>query len=527
MRKPVIFALFALLISPLVLFGQVREKSITADPIFKLYRSFDAIRALYVDTVDGNKLAEDAIRGMLEKLDPHSSYSNAKEVKQMMASLQGNFEGVGIQYNILDDTIVVVQPVAKGPSERAGIIAGDRITHINDTLVAGVKINTDGVTSRLRGPRGTKVTMTVRRDGVAGALHFTVERARIPVHSINAAFMIRPKVGYIRIDNFSATTGKEFASSLEKLFDEGMTSLILDLQGNGGGYLSAAVEVANEFLSRGDLVVYTDGRAMKRGDFSANGNGVFKHGDVVVLIDEFSASASEIVSGALQDHDRATIVGRRSFGKGLVQRVVDLPDGSMIRLTTSHYYTPSGRCIQKPYEKGKQKDYAKDVEQRLKRGELTNADSIHFADSLKFTTLKRGRTVYGGGGIMPDVFVPLDTTQNTKYYRQLAAQSVITSNVLKYVVANRQKLLSAYPTIKEYKAAFTVPDELTERILEEGMKKNAKPADDAEREKTVGLLRKQVRALIARDLWDMNEYYAVVVDYDDIVQQGVKLFDAK
>ncbi len=533
-------------------------------PEFKLVRSLAAIEQLYVDTVDADKLVEDAIRAMLEKLDPHSSYSTAKEVKQMMASLNGNFDGVGIQYNIVDDTIVVIQPTAKGPSERAGVLAGDRITYINDTLVAGVKITTDQVISKLRGKKGTEVTMTIVREGLDDSLRFTVKRDKIPVHSINATFMIDEKVGYIRIDNFSATTGDEFKDALDKLLRQGMTSLVLDLQGNGGGYLSAAVDVANHFLETNDLVVYTDGRSMRRQDYKADGRGRFIEGKVVVLIDDYSASASEIVAGALQDHDRAIVVGRRSYGKGLVQRPIDMPDGSMIRLTTSHYYTPSGRCIQKPYEKGKKKDYSNDIEERLKRGELTNADSIHFADSLKYKTLKQGRTVYGGGGIMPDIFVALDTTYNTPYYRKLAARGCVAPTVIKYVISNRAKLLAKYPNIKVFKANYEVPKSLIDDILAQGKKKEITIEEDKESksadkdsksagkksksadkesksttdknsksdkkklspkeeyENTLVMLRRQVKALVARDLWDMNEYHHIYIDHDDIVCRGLK-----
>ncbi len=489
---------------------------------FKLLRAESAITSLYVDTVDEGKLVEDAIRGMLEKLDPHSSYSTAKEVKQMMASLQGNFDGVGIQYNIVDDTIMVIQPTVKGPSERAGVLPGDRIVRINDTIVAGVKITTDQVISKLRGKRGTEVSMTVRRDGLKDSIVFRVVRERIPVHSITAVFMARPGVGYIRIDNFSATTGREFSEALEKLRKQGMTSLILDLQSNGGGYLSAAVEVANEFLEQGDLIVYTEGRATRSDVYKADGRGSFLKGKVVVLVDDYSASAAEIVSGAIQDQDRGVIVGRRTFGKGLVQRPVDLPDGSMMRITTSHYYTPSGRCIQKPYEKGKKKDYSNDIEQRLKKGELTNADSIHFADSLKFKTLKTGRTVYGGGGIMPDIFVALDTTYNTQCYRKLSAQGCVAPTIVKYTMARREKYLQAYPTIEKFKASFVVPEDLISDIMAQGKKKNVTPKDDDEREKTLVSLRRVAKALMARDLWDMSEYFQIFIEHDHIAQRGLE-----
>ena len=354
-----------------------------------------AITNLYVDSVDEEKLVEDAIRGMLEKLDPHSSYSNAKEVKQMNEPLQGSFDGIGVQFNMMEDTLVVIQPITKGPSEKVGIVAGDRIVGVNDTAIAGVKMSREEIMRRLRGPKGTLARLKVLRQGIKDTLLFNVVRDKIPVKSIDATYMIRPTVGYIRIGSFGAMTFREFIEALYKLKSAGMEKLILDLQGNGGGYLQAAADIASEFLNDGDLIVYTEGRTVPRSDYNARGNGSFNDGKVVVLVDEYTASAAEIVTGAIQDHDRGLVVGRRTFGKGLVQRPIDLPDGSMIRLTISHYYTPSGRCIQKPYEKGKQKDYALDVVNRLKHGELTNKDSIHFADSLKYYTLKEKRVVYG------------------------------------------------------------------------------------------------------------------------------------
>ena len=482
-----------------------------------------AITNLYVDSVDEEKLVEDAIRGMLEKLDPHSSYSNAKEVKQMNEPLQGSFDGIGVQFNMMEDTLVVIQPITKGPSEKVGIVAGDRIVGVNDTAIAGVKMSREEIMRRLRGPKGTLARLKVLRQGIKDTLLFNVVRDKIPVKSIDATYMIRPTVGYIRIGNFGAMTFREFIEALFSLKAEGMTSLILDLQGNGGGYLQAAADIASEFLNDGDLIVYTEGRTVPRSDYNARGNGSFNDGKVVVLVDEYTASAAEIVTGAIQDHDRGLVVGRRTFGKGLVQRPIDLPDGSMIRLTISHYYTPSGRCIQKPYEKGKQKDYALDVVNRLKHGELTNKDSIHFADSLKYYTLKEKRVVYGGGGIMPDYFIPLDTTRYTKLHRELAAKSVIVTQNLRYMDKNRKQLQQQYPTFEEFKKKFEVPQSFIDTILAEGEKLNVKAKDEDELNRTLPPLKIQLKALIARDLWDMSEYFSIVNEDSEIVKKALEL----
>ena len=503
--------------------AQIRMSMGDDSALRKLQMAELFINNMYVDSVNEQKLVEDAIRGMLEKLDPHSSYSTPKEVKQMNEPLNGSFEGIGVQFNMVDDTLMVIQPVTNGPSEKVGIVAGDRIVSVNDTAIAGVKMAREEIVKRLRGPKNTKVKLGVVRSGIKDRLTFTVVRDKIPVKSVDATYMIRPGIGYIRIGNFGATTYKEFMSSLQKLREEGMKDLILDLQENGGGYLQAAVEIANEFLQRGDIIVYTEGRKAPRRDYHADGRGLFKGGKLVVLVDEYSASAAEIVTGAMQDQDRALVVGRRSFGKGLVQRPIDLPDGSMIRLTVAHYYTPSGRCIQKPYEKGNQKDYAMDVVNRLKRGELTNRDSIHFADSLRYETLRKHRTVYGGGGIMPDFFVPLDTTRYTKFHRELAAKSVIIQQNLRFVDNNRKQLTKKYPDFATYKAEYEVPQSLIDNILKEGEKQDIKPKDDAELEKTLPLLRLQLKALIARDLWDMSEYYSIFNENSDIVNKGLEV----
>ena len=326
-------------------------------PLNKLQQAEIAISNLYVDSVNENKLVEDAIQGMLEKLDPHSSYTTAKETESMSESLNGNFEGIGVQFNVIADTLVVIQPVLNGPSEKVGILAGDRIVSVGDTAIAGVKMSKEDMMRRLRGPKNTKVKLGIVRRGVKNVLYFTVTRDKIPLKTVDAVYMIRPQVGYIRLSSFGLTSPQEIADGLKTLKQQGMKSLILDLQQNGGGYLQSAAAIANEFLHEGDLVVYTKGRQVARQEYRADGKGSFVTGKLVVLIDEFSASAAEIVTGAIQDQDRGIVVGRRSFGKGLVQRPIPFDDGSMIRLTVAHYYTPSGRCIQKPYRKGDLKDY--------------------------------------------------------------------------------------------------------------------------------------------------------------------------
>ena len=504
-------------------FAQMKINMGEDAPLRKLQIAEIATTNLYVDSVDENKLVEDAIRGMLEKLDPHSQYSTPKEVKEMNEPLNGNFEGIGVQFNMIDDTLMVIQPVTNGPSEKVGIIAGDRIVSVNDTAIAGVKMSKEEIMRRLRGPKDTKVKLGVVRSGIKDQLTFTVVRDKIPVKSVDAVYMIRPGIGYIRIGNFGATTHQEFCNALETLGQQGAESLIIDLQENGGGYLQAAVNIADELLAKGELIVYTEGRRVPRQEYRAHGEGKFMKGKVVVLVNEYSASAAEIVTGAVQDQDRGYVVGRRTFGKGLVQRPIDLPDGSMIRLTIAHYYTPSGRCIQKPYEKGNQKAYQMDVVNRLKNGELTNQDSIHFADSLKFQTLHRQRTVYGGGGIMPDYFVPLDTTLYTMLHRQLSAKGIVIQQNLRYVDNHRKQLKKQYPTFEGFKANFEVPQSLIDDIMAEGRKQKVEPKDDEELQRTLPYLRLQLKALIARDLWDMSEYFSIFNEESDIVKKALEV----
>ena len=519
--KKIIVLLISLLA---IVILQAQEQKNKQTLLRKLNLAQFAIANLYVDETDEGKLVESAIIGMLEELDPHSTYSNAEEVKKMNEPLQGNFDGIGIQFNMAEDTLFVIQPVSGGPSEKVGIRAGDRITHVNDTLIAGVKMTTDDITRRLKGPKGTKVHVKVLRKGVDELLGFTIERDKIPVYSLDASYMMTPKIGYIKINRFGATTHQEFMDALASLKGQGLQDLILDLQGNGGGYLNAAIDIANEFLGAGELIVYTEGRRNPRREFFAKGDGKHQSGRVVVLVDEFSASASEIVAGAVQDWDRGLVVGRRSFGKGLVQRPIDLPDGSMIRLTVARYYTPAGRCIQKPYENAEQ--YNADLIERYNRGEMMSADSIHFPDSLKCSTLKKGRTVYGGGGIMPDYFVPVDTTLFTKYHSRLSNKGVLLNVHFQLIDAHREEWAKKYPDYAVFYKNFELDEALMQQLIAEGEKEGVK-YDEEQYRKSEPLIKLQLKALIARDLWDMNEYYHTINVVNESVKKALELLNRK
>lgn len=517
--KKILFFLFIFLCIQDAVFAQKNLDN----QMRKLIISAVAVNDFYADSVNTEKLVEDAIRGMLEKLDPHSQYSTVEETKRLNEPLQGSFDGIGVQFNILDDTLIVVQTITNGPSEKAGIMPGDRIISVNDTTIAGVKMPQEEIVKRLRGPRKTHVRLGVLREGLDEVLYFDVIRDKIPLHSVDAAFMITSSTGLVRFSNFAVTTHAEVVAAIERLKALGMRNLIIDLTQNGGGYLQASAEIASEFLPEGDMIVYTNGRAYKQQEFRSRGGNAFQEGKIIVLVDEYSASASEILAGAIQDQDRGLVVGRRTFGKGLVQRPIELPDGSMIRLTISRYYTPSGRCIQKPYEKGKKQDYQMDVINRFNRGELTNVDSIHFPDSLKYQTLKKGRTVYGGGGIMPDYFVPLDTTKNTMLYRQILAKRILVNENLRFMAKHRKELLDAYPTFEVFREEFQVPEYVVANVVLEGRKSLKEEITPEEELKTINNVRRMLKALIARDLWDMNEYFAIIYEDDDMVLKALEI----
>ena len=490
----------------------------------KLQLALYAVNNLYVDSTDESKLVEDAIIGMLGKLDPHSNHMDPEETKEMTEPLQGNFDGIGIQFNLLTDTLYVIQVIPGGPSEKVGLMAGDRIIMVDDTLIAGVKMRTTDIMKRLRGPKGTEVRVKVKRNNQPELIDFKIIRGKIPVYSLDAAYMADKHTGYIKLNRFAASSAKEFREALEKLQKEGMKQLVLDLQGNGGGYLNIAIELADEFLSKDKLIVYTEGRKQSREEANATSRGGFESGRLVVLVDESSASASEILSGAVQDWDRGVIVGRRTFGKGLVQKPIPLPDGSMMRLTVARYYTPTGRCIQKPYENGKLEDYQHDLIDRYNRGELMSADSIHFPDSMKYSTLIEKRTVYGGGGIMPDIFIPVDTSRYTDYHRKLVASGLVNRVAMSYLDRHREEMNRHYPKFPKYKAEFVVEEETMEELLSTASAEKIEyNADEYTRSKP--LIRLQIKALIARDLYDMAEYFQVINDDNPSYQEALRIIN--
>ena len=475
----------------------------------------------YVDTVNMSQLVEDAMPGILKELDPHSSYLSAQDAKEADEDLRGQFSGIGVSFVVQKDTVNVMSVIHGGPAEKVGLMAGDRIVSANGKSLIGME--SLEVMKHLKGQKGSKVKLGIVRHGVKGITDFTVVRGDIPVVSVDAYYMINEKTGYIRVKNFGEQTYAEMLVALAELNIEGMEGLVVDLRGNTGGYMHIAIQMANEFLPKDRLIVYTEGRKSPREEFNSDGRGTFQTLPLVVLVDEASASSSEIFAGAIQDNDRGTIVGRRTFGKGLVQQPVEFRDGSVVRLTIARYYTPSGRCIQKPYTKGDSKDYAMDVVNRLKHGELTSADSIHFADSLKCYTLREHRPVYGGGGIMPDYFVPLDTLAYTKFHRELSAKSYIINANLKYVDANRKALKKRWTSFDEFRRDFTFPQEVIDKMIADAAKDKVVPKDDAELQKTLPKLAMQLKALVARDLWDMSEYFAIINEDSEIVRKGVEV----
>lgn len=490
----------------------------------KLLMVENIVNNLYVDNVDEEKIVENAVRGILENLDPHSSYSTKEETTSSQETMQGSFSGIGIQFNMQKDTLYVVQTIAGGPSEKVGILPGDRFIAVDDSIIAGRKLKNTDIMKRLRGPKGTKVNIKVKRGSNAELLEFRITRDDIPLNSIDAVYMADGKTGYIRLSRFAATSYKEFKDAITKLKKQGMQHLILDLTDNGGGYMQIAAQIANEMLNRGNLIVYTQGRKSPRQNLNADGSGTFRTQKVVVMINQFSASASEILSGAIQDWDRGVVVGRRSFGKGLVQREFLLPDSSSFRLTIARYYTPSGRNIQKPYVKGDREDYDKDIIDRYNHGELQSADSIHFADSLKHTTLRLHRTVYGGGGIMPDVFVPLDTTQYTDYHRRLVAKGIIPQFALRYVDKNRADLKAQYPDAQKFIKEFTVTDEMLNNLVDAG-KAEKVDFDKSQFAKSKEMLRTFVKAAIANDLFSTGAYFQIVNEQNDIYKEALSIIN--
>jgi carboxyl-terminal processing protease len=518
--------LYTLIISILFLVSidaTAQLKQMSVDPketTMKFNTLMQLINYYYVEDVDQPKLTEDAIVAVLKELDPHSIYISKEDIEKTNEPLVGNFEGVGIQFQIYKDTILVISPVPGGPSEKLGILAGDKIVKINNEDACGKKITTQYVLDHLRGPKGSKVDVAIFRKGRKALIDYTIVRDKIPLNSIDASYMVTEDIGYIKLSRFAATSADEFIDAANELKKQGMKNLVFDLRGNSGGYLNVAFDLADQFLPAGKLVVYTKGIRSPKQDFIATSKGTFETGKLVVLIDEGSASASEIVSGAVQDWDRGIILGRRSFGKGLVQRPFLLPDSSMVRITTARYYTPSGRCIQKSYADGEE-DYRDEVLNRYKHGEFVHADSIKFPDSLRYYTNNK-RVVYGGGGIMPDYFIPLDTTFASDYYMNVLRKGLLNEFTVQYIEANRKELSRAYPDIKSFKNGFTDNQKLMDEFVAFAESREV-PRNDKEIATSGTQIITVLKALIARNLFNMNAYFEMVSATDDDLVKAIEV----
>mgnify|MGYP000891891341 CR=1 FL=1 len=490
----------------------------------KFAAALQVVRLQYVDTVNEGKLTEAAISAMLKELDPHSVYMSKEDIDKANEPLVGNFDGIGVQFNIIKDTIIVITPTPNGPSEKLGIMSGDKIVKIDGEDAVGKKVNSDYVVKKLRGPKGSSVKVSIFRRGKKELLEYTIVRDKIPINSIDAAYMATDEIGYIKLNKFAQNTMAEFSEALLKLKKNGLKSLILDLRDNSGGYLNTAIELADEFLKKDQMIVYTEGVNSLRQVNNATTKGEFEKGKLVILINEGSASASEIVTGAVQDWDRGLVIGRRSFGKGLVQRPFSLPDQSVIRLTTAHYYTPTGRCVQKPYDEGVEK-YYKDLTNRFKHGELMNPDSIKFPDSLKYYTPNK-RLVYGGGGIMPDIFIPLDTTRISDYYTDLMRKNIINQFILKYLDGNRDKLKAQYSGVEAFLDQYFLDEQFMDEFFKfseaEGVKKDEEGFKTSEK-----YIRNFIKAWVARNLWDYEAYWRISNEQDDVFMEAVKAIESK
>jgi carboxyl-terminal processing protease len=505
------------------MFSYVAEAQPLNPESFKVGRILSLIDAFYVDSVEIDKLAEDMIVSTLKKLDPHSTYISAKDVKAMNEPLQGNFEGIGIQFNVLHDTLIVVEPLSGGPSEKVGLLAGDRIVTINNEKVTNIGLTTSGVYSRLRGPKGTIVNLTVVRRGEKKLLDFTITRDKIPILSLVASYMLDDATGYVKLDKFAVTTEREFREALVMLKGKRMKNIIIDLRSNGGGYMVAATDMANHFFPDERLLVYLIGRKIPRQDYISTGAGDLSNIRLVVLTDENSASASEIFAGAVQDWDRGVVLGRRTFGKGLVQNGYPLTDGSMIRLTIARYYTPTGRSIQSSYKDGYEK-YIRDFYSRYANGEIFSADSIHMPDSLRYKTLRNGRTVYGGGGIVPDVFVAPDTSFISDYYTALGRKDLYRSFTLEYADVNRDRIKKEFSDFNDFRERFRFSDDEIKSFIKKGEDAGVKFNEDQYRlsEKEILLI---LKALVASNLWQSNEYYRIINENDTVIDKALQIIN--
>lgn len=518
--------IFPFILCALFLSGCANAQNRYSSDGVKLERTLQLIQNLYVDDVNTSELSEAAIRGMLKELDPHSFYLNKEEVQSMNEPLQGNFEGIGISFHMLTDTLYISEVISGGPSQKVGIQQGDKIIYVNDTLIAGVSMNNRDIVGMLRGNKGTVVNVKILRHNEADLLKFKIIRDKIPITSIDASYMISNDIGYIRLNKFGATSGEEFKQTMNSLKLKGMKHLMLDLTDNGGGILQTANQIADMFLGDGRLIVYTEGKNQPRFTMSASGVDELKEGRLVVLVNGASASASEILAGAIQDWDRGVIVGRRTFGKGLVQRQMSLTDGTMIRLTVARYYTPTGRSIQKPYIAGDRESYNQDFVNRYAHGEFFEADSIQFPDSLKYTTLVNKRTVYGGGGIMPDYFVPIDTTGGSKLHTRLNAMGIIHRAAVTEADNNRTEMLKKYPNINTFNASYHISDKMVERLKKLASDEKIE-WDNEEFAKSGPLIFVHLKALMARDLYDTSGFYQIINEENNIFEEGLKIISDK
>lgn len=488
----------------------------------KFASALQIINFAYVDSVLESNLVEKAIIATLKELDPHSQYISKKDLQRANEPLEGRFEGIGVSFQVHKDTIMVIAPVPGGPAEELGILAGDKIVKINGENATGISVDDSYVFKRLRGNKGTVVEVSISRNGRKKLIDYTIVRDKIPINSIDAYFMASRSTGYIKLNRFARTSMDEFRMAVGELKVQGMVNLILDLRGNSGGYLDVAIDLSDEFLDAGNLVLYTEGTSNPKRKYKSTHRGCFKEGKMVILIDEGSASASEIVAGAIQDWDRGLIVGRRSFGKGLVQRPYYLPDSSVIRLTVARYYTPTGRCIQKPYNKGYEQ-YYKDLLKRLENGELTNSENIDFPDSLKFYTPKN-RVVYGGGGIMPDVFVAWDSTKYTDFYVDLLSKNVFRDFILEYIDHDRKDLNRLYPDFEVFNQSYEVDNVFMQNFLEFANEKGIVPTDD-DLAYSENLIRHQLKALLARNLFEFKSYFQVMTEIDEGFVKAIEVLE--
>jgi len=490
----------------------------------KMIRALQVVRSAYIEQVGDEQLVEDAIRGMLRELDPHSVYLTAEELRQANEPLMGSFDGIGVQFNIIHDTIVVISAVPGGPSERVGILPGDKIITINDTSSVGSQVTNQFVLDRLRGPRGSHVKVGIVRRGSNQVLQFHIRRDRIPINSVDAAFMVAPEIGYIKISRFARTTMLEFLTAISQLEGQGMEHLILDLSFNSGGFLDVAIQLTDQFLEANRLIVYTQGNAAPTQRHFSTSKGTFLKGKLVVIINEGSASASEILAGAIQDWDRGLIVGRRSFGKGLVQQSFNLPDGSAIRLTTARYHTPTGRSIQKPFDEGSDR-YFEELTDRLRMGELVSSKNITFPDSLRFTTKINKREVFGGGGIMPDFFIPIDTTQVSEFYARLVRSGALNNFGVEYTNANREQLTRRHQDVGNFLETFKVDEELINQLLAYATREGISPGT-GDPAASMGYLNLQLKGLVARNLFGFDAYIQVLAQEDDSIKKAVNLIQS-